>query len=137
MVFEMPETKDNGQKVLWVQAILPGGVAPAGSTGTITLKDQASLPGALPADDTFIGPVFTLSFTDSAGVNLVSLGQPMQVKIKLPDGSSTPNGKKLQIQVWEPSTGKWVGLDTTVVDGFAYINTAMLGTFTLVLVPTT
>jgi hypothetical protein len=64
-----------------------------------------------------------------------SLGEAMQVKIKLPDGYTVPAGKKLQIQVWDTSTSKWVGLDTTIVDGFAYANTAKLGTFTLTLIP--
>jgi hypothetical protein len=135
MVFEVIETKDTGEKVLWGQATLPGGAAPSGSTGSITQKDQASLPGALPADDTYVGITFTLNFVDASGTGLNSLGEAMQVKIKLPDGDTVPAGKKLQIQVWDTSSSKWVGLDTIVVDGFAYANTTKLGTFTLALIP--
>lgn len=133
MIFVLRTLNPDDSQIVYATFALGAGTVKAGTSVSMTQVDSGSLPAALPDKAGFVGPAFTMTATDPENNTLTETLLTNQIKIKLVDGYSVPEGQKLSVQVY--ANGVWTALDTTVSGQFVYAYTNLLGTFLLTTIP--
>lgn len=137
--FELVDTQADGSEVELAKVSYALGIAPEGAVATFKQVLESDLPKPLNEDTKYLGPAFTLTANVPDGAELSNLYMNMDLRWKLPQDYTAPEGYKLAIHYFDNKSSYWVteewdDIDVEVVDGYVYAHDTRLGSYVLTLV---